>query len=122
MANSTRDVLSQTVNQVAMIINGAPFISKEDERDSIEHHRNNTPWHIHFPSLGITFQVLNEAEEPIVGYYHDRQAESDSHALWEHLRSLTDKERVVLRDKSEFPILRDGFKMMTRILKVQAIG
>ena len=121
MANRTEGILSQTVNQVAMIINGAPFIATEDEREGVEHHRNNTAWQIHFPALSITFEVQADDGGPLMGYYHDREAESEARALWDYLRGLKDKDRAELRENSEFPVLRDGFKIMTRILKVQPI-
>jgi len=121
MGNTTANVLAQTMNCVAMIINGAPYIEKEEDREGKANHRHNTPWAIHFPSQGITFQVLDDAGRPITGYYSDRQAESDAHSLWEYLRGLTEDQRRELRDQSEFPMLYDGFKIMNRVLRVRPI-
>jgi len=121
MGNSTKALLDQTVNCVAMIINGAPYIEKEEERQGVEHHRHNTSWAIHFPSQGITFQVVDERDEPVTGYYADRQAESDAQSLWTYLRGLTEDQRRELRDNSEFPNLYDGFKIMNRVLRVEPI-
>ena len=121
MTNTTVDVMSQQTLAIAMIINGAPLIRDEAERDDVEHHRHNTPWFINFPSHGITFMVTNRDGEPQMGYYHDKQAESDCLALWNQIRTASADERAKLVKNSEFPGLRDGFKIMTRTLRVQPI-
>ena len=120
--NTTTDVMTQRVLSIAMIINGAPLVRNEDEQAEVEHHRGNTAWHISFPSHGITFMVTNADGDPVTGYYNDKQAESDCLALWDQIRAATAKQRVDMVANSEFPELRDGFKIMTRTIRVQPIA
>jgi hypothetical protein len=120
--NTTVDVMSQRVLSIAMIINGAPLVRDEEKQAETEHHRGNTAWHISFPSQGITFMVTNESGDPQTGYYNDKQAESDCLALWDQIRNATEKQRADMVANSEFPELRDGFKIMTRTIRVQPIG
>ena len=119
--NTSMDVMAQRVLSIAMIINGAPLVRDEKEQENVEHHRGNTAWHISFPSQGITFMVTDASGDPVTGYYNDKQAESDCLALWDQIRNADAKQRSSMVAKSEFPELRDGFKIMTRTIRVQPI-
>jgi len=121
--NTTQSVLAQTVEQMVMIINPAPLLSEERQKDFDGAHRGNTPWYINFPTLGITFEVIDpKTQEPVIGYYPDKQAESDALAMWNHIRKLSPAERDALRESSPPMNLFEGFKAMIRRLRVEPLA
>jgi hypothetical protein len=116
MVATTKMVADQLVLQLCMIINPAPLVDAEHQ-DGVENHRNNTPWYIHFPSQNVTVMVTDERGEPKVGYYPERDAENQALTIWNAMRENQEL-KADLKERSQFPTLEPGYKIMYRPLMV----
>lgn len=115
-----RDIANQTVKQLVLILNPAPYV-REEFQDDYEYHRGNTPWVIGIPALGVAVEAVNRDGEPITGYFPDDEAEEYARELWNRLR---DNPEMIdeLQNQSEWPEhFLDGSKLMFRYINVQPI-
>ncbi len=80
--------------------------------------RENTPWFVVLPALGVTVKALHEDDSPIVGYWDDRSAIDYCTELYGTLMA-DPKLLAEVRQNPEFPItFAEGGKIMQRTIMV----
>ena len=105
--------------------NPAPLLllrrdEEENEDQPPVQHRDNTPWCVCIPALGVTVQAVGNDGNPIVGYWDHNDACDWGVALWNQLINDT-KLLEKLRKSPEAPLeVSKDPKIMQRTIFVQA--
>jgi hypothetical protein len=94
----------QYVNEqeVFILLNPAPFVQPDKLKEAEEagqpvlHHRQNTPWYLCVPALGVTIPVEVE-EGPVVGFQPYKKLFRIADDLISQLKSLSSKELAELQ-------------------------
>lgn len=103
--------------------NPAPLLRRDDEENEDQpeiQHRDNTPWCVVIPALGVTVQAVDNNGDPIVGYWDHNDACDWGVGLWNQL--IADPKLLAkLRKSPEAPLeVSNDPKIMQRTIYVQA--
>lgn len=124
IVRTLQESAAQTVHQMVLLINPAPYI-REDAVEDGEQHRGNTPWTVIIPSLGISLPVLDDTGEPRMGYLPHSDGVDFARRVWNQCRDNPDLIDE-LRAQNVYPAdTVTGFdpdtKIMYRMMEVEPI-
>jgi hypothetical protein len=118
MKKGTASVTTQYISTLALIVNPAPV--KGEGSDESAHTRDNTPWAIVLPELGVSVLARDRKGELVYGYWDDKEAQHSAEMLYQHLRSHPDL-LANAQANPEFPgTVSEYGKVMYRVLTVIA--
>lgn len=110
---------AKLVRQLVIFMNPAPLASGEDGADATT--RENTPWYVSIPSLGVSVQAQYPDGRPVTGYWEDSDAVAHAFGLW--MLFTQDAELLAeARANPEWPEdMSEGNKTMQRTISVPAL-
>ncbi len=108
-------IIPESVQTLALFWNPSAVVH---DPDPDEVHRDNSPWYVVLPALGVTVRAVDPNGEPIVGYWSGKDAIQYALGLWNML--VADPKLLAqARDQVEMPdSVQVGHKVMQRIISV----
>lgn len=101
----TKKATNMLMRYALMIVfNPAPVVKDPEKRAQVEHHRENTPWYVSYPDLGVTVMLHDpdNDNEPLVGYISTRMVVQQITAIYNRL-STDDDFLDQTRKANEYP-------------------
>lgn len=112
-----KKLVAALIQVLVIFFNTSPVL--EDAPDGVPT-RENTPWYIFFPSLGVCLQAMHPNGQPITGYWDASEAGSHAASLYQQISADPNLLTELRTNPDLAPTVLDGYKMMSRTISVPA--